>query len=847
VGIAAVQTSISSSTATSAAAAAATATATTNEKTESAAAQCVKLTVCNALDSPLLKDSWREFVEVFPNRTTTYKYFIFRTVNSANVFAIRNLKLNNTTFEQQYASFHSAKTRARERYGIYACSLTEFVCLFEVTNKQQGGYHSVCFDMCEFFRVIGVDCSESAMFPMMCIKSNFAAVFREIYICMTETADNFGNTFGPRTHSELIQKIAKELKVASQNFSDLAETCYHCGKIEKHEIQKFISDIQHGIISVDAHLKSEVNHAFQFGNNIVKYVTDLHSWVHMLCQQRNRYSMGRRGRVVVKMATFLFQEFNKQLPNALCDGTASLCTPEGKVALLRILMQSTQFQLVLHANRISPSFFVQSFIDKLIVAARRNRFVICSGQHRTGKTMICQAIVELLHGKRISIDPNGGTVRGFTVASASEEQNCGVAVLEDVHIKQMKDYVDVVMRPHLDGDKTVGKEIFKAPTVMTFPPTILTTNVPLYCERPDMNHSLWNFKEQFCKNYVEPLPPHEHRSNSVEGANLFSKRFLGIEFRQALETGLGNIHVDTLCEKDLILLLLKHSLPTCPTRYGVEHVPNEMYPCRGADTAQHHPFCLHIMKQKYFSKCDLSKFQDSNNNIFHATYETPPEHIGYFFPYSDYHSVTESMMCVVLGVHHAQLADPDSVQKKNKVRNFMRFFWLPFCLLHEVAMGRSPVLERDDFFNKIDDLCIDDLLRDIKRFFLNPLVDDEILTIGEICSNPMCPKDIENLQHCMIPASVYSHIKCEDDFRQFKSKLRSDLHETSQNMLSACLNDRSCHDIPVSKRPQLSSIPNLGGKQFLNSMAIIDSFANANRKVVSYGDDLWETSVISFI
>ncbi|QGQ59720.1 EO1 [Micropterus dolomieu adomavirus 2] len=251
--------------------------------------------------------------------------------------------------------------------------------------------------------------------------------------------------------------------------------------------------------------------------------------------------------------------------NAFCQANDcySLFPPEPDCPIFqswmweRVLGAQTEVERILLANGIPPTNYVNAVAQAVHHGTRRQRcIVLYSDKHKCGKSILAGSLMQLLKGKRITLEDSSS--RDFVVSFAA---NAGMVVIEDPSHSAL-DYIVKSMRAHMDGDAIQINAKHQALTHAQYPPMIVTTNV----------------------------------NNTTQA---LQSRSVCFTFNKSMEQVFGSRQVDCISHIDMARFLAKYcAIPMCNAIYRdiVPMNPGTIFTqCTNDTLVGHSPFCRFML------------------------------------------------------------------------------------------------------------------------------------------------------------------------------------------------------------------------------------------------------------
>ena len=438
-------------------------------------------------------------------------------------------------------------------------------------------------------------------------------------------------------------------------------------------------------------------------------------WNNEMEKRKPKFMTTEIGRITAKLAMMLFTDIKKlcggHLLNPCVDidgwheptmGPMKFKGTLLQPAILNIIhsyrSDPTQLLLLLKLNKITPTSFFNDYFVHIVEQKRRNKTLIFSGGVMCGKSITANAILQLHHGKRITLEGAGS--EHYLIDSVSDTTaGVGVIVLEDVQHRTFKS-IDTKLRPHLDGDKYVSNPKFKDVSEGQWPATIITTNVP---EDSDSD-------EEECV-------------QSIRKDKILVNRHKTIKFRTKLETVLSSREfIQSIDESDILRMYWRYALwPVCGTLFpGAPRCV--ILPCDSIGYEHHHPMCplIREIHANLSTQAAPTYTYDTRDGIamgLEAYERILPHIVGRTF---NWHDATDVEQCL----RHLMGATSEDVQfaednhesiytLQHEINHFIERVWKPLCYSASFMRGDYSLRGCDEWSHT--NLLKHDLFRDISN------------------------------------------------------------------------------------------------------------------------------------
>jgi hypothetical protein len=408
-------------------------------------------------------------------------------------------------------------------------------------------------------------------------------------------------------------------------------------------------------------------------------------WNDQLAKYRPKCLGTNRGWISYRLALQLFTDCQKMCGGFMLDKgveiedwdeveygsqemRGTLCQKHIWNTVERYRTKPSNLIRILKENGISLSHFFNVYVQRLIVAERRQKTVILSGPKMSGKTITAEAIRQLHGGVRLCLESIGG--RDFKIDEATNYK--GMVVVEDLQQTSMS-YADKTLRPYLDGDTVTTNKKMEKVGSGRWGPTIITTNVPIDSDSDEENVK--------CK-------------YSLRGNDIFTYRYDSIKFRTHLPTVLKGTKVETIHPDDVLGLIWRYGLfPQCNTLFP--NAPRCAYmPCTGITFCDHHPGCR--MVSDIASNLEFGvKFQHhAVDDTLHEVYDRPHNHlVGLLFDIDHVLDVSHALEwhyhCSSLEIANCRNEERKQrlIKTAAEISQFMSKVWTPLTYLSRYLRG----------------------------------------------------------------------------------------------------------------------------------------------------------------
>jgi hypothetical protein len=623
-----------------------------------------------------------------PCDTVKYKYYFFEIYDSG---CLQIMSTFDAVFTQYNNDIKKIKNGFFAQVGFgglmefNGCrAQTGIIAIFETQSKTNGRYGAVAQECQQFLMQHGVNPENALLVPI----DESAKVFENAYaqIFDLSLSSGVGKAFGAVPHTKYLHKLMGK----DEDEKAFLKLCDLFKDKKEHEIAQIVRVMAQSN-KADADARNAMKWLLKKGNSMVKVIQDIktmNEWTHTIT---NAFLRTNRGRVVSKLARWLFEELR-------ASGLQMNIGAEGVWEHIKKLMfSSTDTRKVLTNSFVSPSHYYNLFCSLMIFGENdkrgRQRHLLISGPYMTGKTMLAIANTRLLDGLALQLDNQTQATRGFMTASMDASKH-GVVVLEDMSSKALV-LNDNYLRPFIDGVKTVSRGFQQKPKPCSWGPIITTTNCPLL---DAVDTPMPECFEQAKKLFPQSLDYYHEGSastKSLAALDVFNKRYTPLRMDQSLEN-LGTHYVKEITESDYLAFIFTMQFPDCNALYdGVKEVM--WCPCRGKTFTEHHYLCRSMLRLCADSSCYLNVHGE--NVSFNRVSKS---NISLFLKWKDAPALLDSMMALYKIPAQDLPRDSEQVALAKTLDDFVSHVWKPLTAFSAICCGCDEVRDTDD-----DDFSLD--------------------------------------------------------------------------------------------------------------------------------------------
>lgn len=531
-----------------------------------------------------------------------------------------------------------------------------------------------------------------------------------IFICDSIRCGVGGST-GNNPDHETYRKCTEELsKVDGAAFQHLLKHCTTYNYITEDEIFNAIvrigENLDHAEPSVVSSCKMFIA---QNGHltNIAKQAAIAVSWLLM---RKMPFMYKNVGRVALKMAQSLYDAvFDKignfldplynddEYPENLGDNRGQLSSSIIFYTFVDLTTSKSDLMYVLHHNLVNPSELFNKIITHLCIAKKRNRHILLSGDHATGKSITASLLKDLFDGTTIILE--GENSGQDWVLAEPNDQFQGLVHIEDVSYKKLQQYC-VHLRALLDGEVVKMNKKFHKCKDNRWPPVITATNVPLRGPSKAPLDYVGDTLESYGKlDLIQQVP--EYLSAKPK-ENLLDSRFLIQRYSaisMPIPLAMNSKRVTSLTKSDGLNFLWSRIFPDCHSAYGI--MPTMWSPCEGDPNVleNHHPCCRLVLRGYYQRNCRPTECDETlcPHIACLETERVRKELLGYFFSTGDIENVRQAMYINNRIPEKQASCSEDDVSKKRMIDQFINFIWTPLCLYATKCKAFSQQEEETDY------------------------------------------------------------------------------------------------------------------------------------------------------